>query len=74
MYLVWAVIISLLLMFVVIYYPPLQPIFHTMPIQAKRLAVDCWIIIYSNFFTSRITFIKKKEKKSSVIIKGIKLE
>ncbi|MCA1034629.1 MULTISPECIES: calcium-translocating P-type ATPase, SERCA-type [Bacillus] len=32
-YLVWAVISSLLLMIIVIYYPPLQPIFHTMAIQ-----------------------------------------
>ncbi|MDQ1146766.1 Ca2+-transporting ATPase [Bacillus sp. SORGH_AS 510] len=39
-YLVWAVISSLLLMFVVIYYPPLQPIFHTLPILAKD-----WLII-----------------------------
>ena len=34
-YLVWAVISSLLLLFVVIYYPPLQPIFHTIPIEMK---------------------------------------
>jgi P-type Ca2+ transporter type 2C len=39
-YLVWAVISSLLLVLVVIYYPPLQPIFHTVPI----LPFD-WIII-----------------------------
>lgn len=31
-YLVWAVISSLVLMLVVIYYPPLQPVFHTVPI------------------------------------------
>ncbi|GHH96501.1 calcium-translocating P-type ATPase, SERCA-type [Neobacillus kokaensis] len=39
-YLVWAVISSLALMFVVIYYPPLQPVFHTLPIQAKD-----WLLI-----------------------------
>jgi len=39
-YLVWAVILSLLMVLVVIYYPPLQPIFHTVPI----LASDWWII------------------------------
>ncbi|PLR87527.1 cation-translocating P-type ATPase [Bacillus sp. V33-4] len=39
-YLVWAVISSLILMFIVIYYPPLQPIFHTVPI----IAID-WILI-----------------------------
>ncbi|MGQ4668577.1 calcium-translocating P-type ATPase, SERCA-type, partial [Metabacillus halosaccharovorans] len=32
MYLIGAVISSILLMLVVIYYPPLQPIFHTLPI------------------------------------------
>jgi Ca2+-transporting ATPase len=39
-YLVWAVISSLALMLVVIYYPPLQPIFHTLPIVAKD-----WLLI-----------------------------
>ncbi|QED47482.1 calcium-translocating P-type ATPase, SERCA-type [Cytobacillus dafuensis] len=34
-YLVWAVISSLLLLFIVIYYPPLQPIFHTVPVELK---------------------------------------
>ncbi|EWG11891.1 calcium-translocating P-type ATPase, SERCA-type [Cytobacillus firmus] len=32
-YLVWAVISSLILVLIVIYYPPLQPIFHTVPIE-----------------------------------------
>ncbi|NRD78817.1 calcium-translocating P-type ATPase, SERCA-type [Bacillus sp. BRMEA1] len=39
-FLVWAVISSLVLMLVVIYYPPLQPIFHTLPIAAKD-----WLLI-----------------------------
>lgn len=39
-YLVWAVISSLALMIVVIYYQPLQPIFHTLPIAAKD-----WLLI-----------------------------
>ncbi|MFF2445906.1 calcium-translocating P-type ATPase, SERCA-type [Neobacillus sp. NPDC058068] len=39
-YLVWAVLSSLALMFVVIYYPPLQPVFHTLPIAAKD-----WLLI-----------------------------
>ncbi|MED3624285.1 calcium-translocating P-type ATPase, SERCA-type [Neobacillus thermocopriae] len=39
-YLVWAVISSLLMVLVVIYYPPLQPIFHTLPIAAKD-----WLLI-----------------------------
>lgn len=39
-YLVWAVVSSLLMVLAVIYYPPLQPIFHTVPI----LASDWWII------------------------------
>ncbi|SMQ70275.1 Ca2+-transporting ATPase [Bacillus sp. OV166] len=39
-YLVWAVLSSLALMFVVIYYTPLQPIFHTLPVEAKD-----WLLI-----------------------------
>jgi P-type Ca2+ transporter type 2C len=34
-YLVWSVISSVLLMLIVIYYPPLQPIFHTVPIEPR---------------------------------------
>jgi Ca2+-transporting ATPase len=33
-YLVWAVLSSLALMIVVIYYPPLQPIFHTLRVNS----------------------------------------
>lgn len=40
LYLVGAVISSILLVLVVIYYPPLQPIFHTMPIMPRE-----WLII-----------------------------
>jgi Ca2+-transporting ATPase len=39
-FLVWAVISSLVLMIIVIYYPPLQPVFHTLPIAAKD-----WLLI-----------------------------
>ncbi len=40
MYLVWAVISSILLMLPVIYLPALQPIFHTVPIEARD-----WLLI-----------------------------
>ncbi|WP_421384510.1 calcium-translocating P-type ATPase, SERCA-type [Bacillus salacetis] len=40
MYLVWAVLSSLLLMVLVIYLPALQPIFHTVPIELKD-----WLLI-----------------------------
>ncbi|TYR82664.1 calcium-translocating P-type ATPase, SERCA-type [Priestia megaterium] len=40
LYLVGAVISSILLMLIVIYYPPLQPIFHTMEIAPRE-----WLII-----------------------------
>jgi Ca2+-transporting ATPase len=39
-YLVWAVISSLILMLVVIYYPPLQPVFHTVTIIPRD-----WLLI-----------------------------
>ncbi|MTH52683.1 calcium-translocating P-type ATPase, SERCA-type [Bacillus mangrovi] len=40
MYLVWAVISSVILMLAVIYYPPLQPIFKTVPIVLRD-----WVLI-----------------------------
>ncbi|WP_299087030.1 calcium-translocating P-type ATPase, SERCA-type [uncultured Metabacillus sp.] len=40
MYLIGAVISSILLMLVVIYYPPLQPIFHTLPIMTRD-----WLLV-----------------------------
>jgi len=40
-YLTWAVLSSLLLMLVVIYYPPLQPIFHTVSIDLRD-----WLLIF----------------------------
>ncbi|CAH0346924.1 calcium-translocating P-type ATPase, SERCA-type [Bacillus sp. CECT 9360] len=39
-YLVWAVISSLLLMLPVLYYPPLQAIFHTLPIEPRD-----WLLV-----------------------------
>jgi Ca2+-transporting ATPase len=39
-YLVWSVISSLALVLIAIYYPPLQPIFHTLPIAAND-----WLLI-----------------------------
>ncbi|WP_141431243.1 calcium-translocating P-type ATPase, SERCA-type [Bacillus sp. 03113] len=39
-YLIWAVLSSLLLMFIVIYHPALQNIFHTVPIRTKD-----WLLI-----------------------------
>ncbi|WP_391558320.1 calcium-translocating P-type ATPase, SERCA-type [Robertmurraya sp.] len=50
MYLVWAVISSLALMLVVMYYPPLQPIFHTVP-----LALRDWLLVIG--FASIPTFL-----------------
>jgi P-type Ca2+ transporter type 2C len=40
MYLVGAVLSSILLMLIVIYYPPLQPVFHTMAIAPRE-----WLIV-----------------------------
>ncbi|ANB58147.1 calcium-translocating P-type ATPase, PMCA-type [Anoxybacillus sp. B7M1] len=40
MYLVWAVLLSLLLVLVVIYYPPLQRVFHTVSVELLD-----WILI-----------------------------
>ncbi|HEY2420485.1 MAG TPA: calcium-translocating P-type ATPase, PMCA-type [Neobacillus sp.] len=40
LYLVWSVLSSLALMLIVIYYPPLRTIFHTLPISGKD-----WLLI-----------------------------
>lgn len=40
MYLVWAVIVSLVMALIVIYYPPLQSIFGTIPIQPRD-----WLLV-----------------------------
>ncbi len=40
MYLVWAVVSSLLLMVIALYYPPLQTVFHTVPIAPRD-----WLLI-----------------------------
>ena len=70
-YLLGAVLSSILLMLVVIYYPPLQPIFHTVPIL-WRLA-DCRNVGDSNFFTGRVTFDKKKIGLYDIILKVIEV-
>lgn len=60
-YLVWAVLSSVLLMFVVIYYPPLQPIFHTVAIEAKD-----WLMIFGlasvPTFLLAFSFLARKSK------------
>jgi Ca2+-transporting ATPase len=40
MYLVWAVVSSLILMVIALYYPPLQTVFHTVPIAPRD-----WLLI-----------------------------
>lgn len=75
LYLVGAVIISVLLMLVVIYYPPLQPVFSTMPIQARD-----WLLIVA--LSSIPTFLlvgslltgKKEKKKPAIYKRGINLK
>ncbi|GLB59414.1 calcium-translocating P-type ATPase, SERCA-type [Cytobacillus sp. NCCP-133] len=60
-YLVWAVISSLALVLVVIYYPPLQPIFHTVPIELH----DWWMIIGLSAIPTFLlagTFLARKTK------------
>lgn len=49
-YLIWAVFSSIVLLIVVIYFPPLQPVFHTVPINFKD-----WLLILG--FASLPTFL-----------------
>ncbi|MCP8970193.1 calcium-translocating P-type ATPase, SERCA-type [Ectobacillus ponti] len=69
MYLVGSVIISILLMLVVIYYEPLQPIFDTMPIQARDWLLIVGLSSIPTFLLvgSLLTGGKDKKKKKPVL-------
>lgn len=74
-YLVGAVIISVLLMLVVIYYPPLQPIFSTMPIQARDWLLIVGLSSIPTFLLVGSLLTGKKEKKKPILYKrGINLK
>ncbi|PEW39422.1 calcium-translocating P-type ATPase, SERCA-type [Bacillus cereus] len=75
-YLVGAVIISLLLMLVVIYYPPLQPIFSTMPIQARDWLLIGGLSSIPTFLLvgSLLTGKKGKKEKPVLYKKGLNLK
>ncbi|WP_043933387.1 calcium-translocating P-type ATPase, SERCA-type [Bacillus sp. EB01] len=61
MYLVWAVISSAILMLVVIYYPPFQPIFHTLPIEARDWLLILGLSAIPTFLLAG-TFLARKTK------------
>lgn len=60
-YLVWAVISSLVLMLIVIYYPPLQPIFHTVPIELRDWFMITGLSAVPTFLLAG-TFLARKTK------------
>jgi Ca2+-transporting ATPase len=60
-YLVWAVISSLLLVLAVIYYPPLQPIFHTVPIELRDWFMITGLSAIPTFLLAG-TFLARKTK------------
>ncbi|WP_264737147.1 calcium-translocating P-type ATPase, SERCA-type [Cytobacillus firmus] len=60
-YLVWAVISSLALVLVVIYYPPLQPIFHTVPIELSDWFMITGLSAIPTFLLAG-TFLARKTK------------
>ncbi|MFX3624597.1 MAG: calcium-translocating P-type ATPase, SERCA-type [Ectobacillus sp.] len=70
MYLVGAVIISMLLMLVVIYYPPLQPIFDTMPIKARDWLLIGALSAVPTFLLIGSLLTDKKDKKKRPVYKG----
>ncbi|WP_020059208.1 calcium-translocating P-type ATPase, SERCA-type [Bacillus sp. 123MFChir2] len=75
MYLVGAVILSILLMLVVIYYPPLQPIFSTMPIQAKDWLLIVGLSSIPTFLLVGSLLTGKSEKKKTIVYKrGVNLK
>ncbi len=60
MYLVWAVISSLLLMLLAIYVPALQPIFHTIPIEPKDWMLIIGLSSVPTFLLAGSLFVRKK--------------
>ncbi|KAB2337450.1 cation-translocating P-type ATPase [Cytobacillus depressus] len=60
-FLVWAVLSSLLLLFVVIYYPPLQPIFHTVPVKANDWFMIAGLAAVPTFLLAG-SFLARKRK------------
>ncbi|PGZ96784.1 calcium-translocating P-type ATPase, SERCA-type [Bacillus pseudomycoides] len=74
-YLVGAVLISILLMLVVIYYPPLQPIFSTMPIQARDWLLIVGLSSIPTFLLVGSLLTGKPEKKKAIVYKrGVNLK
>ncbi|MCP1124788.1 calcium-translocating P-type ATPase, SERCA-type [Bacillus sp. 3103sda1] len=75
MYLVGAVLISILLMLVVIYYPPLQPIFSTMPIKARDWLLIVGLSSIPTFLLVGSLLTGKPEKKKPIVYKrGVNLK
>jgi P-type Ca2+ transporter type 2C len=64
-YLVWAVISSLVLVFGVIYYPPLQPIFHTVAIVPKDWMLVVGMAALPTFLLAG-SFLASKTKKNMI--------
>ena len=59
-YLVWAVISSIILMLIVIYFPPLQSIFHTVSIDPKEWLLIIGMASIPTFMLVGALFTKKK--------------
>lgn len=75
MYLVGAVFVSILLVLVVIYYPPLQPIFSTMPIQARDWLLIVGLASVPTFLlVGSLLTIKDKKHKGTIYKKGVNLK
>ena len=69
-YLVWAVLLSLLMVLVVIYYPPLQPIFHTVPIHGNDWLMIIGLSAIPTFLLAG-SFLLRKTKLIYVIISKV---
>lgn len=60
-YLVWSVLSSLILMIIVIYYPPLQTVFHTVPIALRDWLLVIGMASIPTFLLAG-TFLARKSK------------
>jgi P-type Ca2+ transporter type 2C len=60
-YLVWSVISSIVLILIVVYYPPLQPIFHTVPIEPRDWMLVLGLAAVPTFLLAG-SFLARKSK------------
>ncbi len=70
MYLVWAVLSSLALMLVVMYYPPLQKVFHTVSVSPRDWLLIVGMASIPTFLLTADFFASNKKKQANYVKMG----